>query len=149
MKLVTSLAVILAVFLSACNKPATQVENEEVATNEITGSWKMIAVQDIASGTITSKPSTIQKDVVITLVATGANTGTFTGFTPSNTIDENPYTVGNGQALAIPTLSMTKIKETSWGNEFVKNITAAMEYHLEPAILHIKTPSKMLVFIKN
>jgi hypothetical protein len=51
--------------------------------------------------------------------------------------------------MSIPDLGMTKVAETSWGNEFVKNIRDAREYSFEVGgKLNIKTAEKTLTFQK-
>jgi len=57
--------------------------------------------------------------------------------------------MGANQALSIPVLAMTKVMETSWGNEFVSNICNSQTYGFDiHKMLHIKTTTKTLVFQK-
>jgi hypothetical protein len=113
------------------------------------GKWRMIIVKENSSGLTTTKPSSIQGDVDITFTSTGPTNGIFTGNTPTNSILQNDYSIGPNQSLAIPNLDMTKVMETSWGNEFVNNIRDSQEYSFESGgRLNIKTINKTLTFKK-
>lgn len=98
---------------------------KKTVSDNIVGTWKMITVKDNATNSSTTMPPSIEKDVIITFVPNSASGGTFTGKTPTNIIDENPYSFGANQAILIPVLSMTKVGETSWGMQFVDNIRDA------------------------
>ena len=111
------------------------------------GKWRMIIVKENVSGFTILKPSTIQGDVDITF--TSSTNGTFAGNTPTNEIWQNNYSIGANQAITIPNLSMTKVGETSWGNEFVDNIRSSQEYSFQiGGQLNIKATSKTLTFRK-
>jgi len=113
------------------------------------GKWRMIIVKENSSGLTTIKPSSIQGDVDITFTSTSPTNGIFTGKTPTNSISQNDYSTGANQSLAIPNLSMTKVMETTWGNEFVQNIRNSQEYRFEAGDrLTIKTINKTLTFKK-
>ena len=113
------------------------------------GKWRMIIVKESVSGLTTIKPSTVQGDVDITFTSTSSTNGTFIGNTPTNDIWQNEYSIGANQSMTIPCLSMTKVMETNWGNEFVDNIRNSQEYSFEiDGILNIKTPEKTLTFRK-
>ena len=113
------------------------------------GKWRMIIVKENVSGLTTTKPSTVQGDVDITFTSTSSTNGTFIGNTPTNDIWQNEYSIGANLSMTIPCLSMTKVMETSWGNEFVDNIRNSHEYSFEiGGILKIKTPDKTLTFRK-
>lgn len=113
------------------------------------GKWRMIIVKENVSGLTTTKPSTVQGDVDITFTSTSSTNGTFIGNTPTNDIWQNEYSIGANLSMTIPCLSMTKVMETSWGNEFVDNIRNSQEYSFEiGSILKIKTPDKTLTFRK-
>jgi hypothetical protein len=114
------------------------------------GKWRMIMVKDNNSGSMITKPTTILGDVDIIFSSTSSTTGTFVGNTPTNEIQLNDYSVGQNQSLTIPNLSMTKVGETSWGNEFVNNIRSAQNYYFEDCDrLNIKTNNKTLAFQKQ
>jgi|SRR5215211_7721599 len=119
-------------------------------TASLGGTWKMILVTDNTSTTSITKPSSIQNDVIITFLPSSASTGTFTGKTPTNDIDQNPYSLGPHQAISIPVLSMTKVAETSWGAEFVDNIRDAQQYSFATeGKINIRTRNKTLTFQKQ
>jgi len=110
----------------------------------------MIIVKENISGSSTTKPSSILGDVDITFTSINPTNGTFIGNTPSNDIEPNDYSVGPNQSLTIPNLSMTKVGETPWGNEFVDNIRSSQQYTFENCIrLNIKTTNKTLTFQKQ
>ena len=137
------LLVLIGLTLFSCKK-----NNSNTVFGSIEGSWQMIVVTDITTNTTLTKPSSIQKDVVITFVPNSSTTGTFTGETPSNDIWQNNYTLG-GETISIPVLSMTKVAETTWGKQFVDNITSAQHYSFESGgKLNIKTTNKILTFKK-
>ena len=113
------------------------------------GKWRMVIVKENVSGLTAIKPSTVQGDVDIIFTSTSSTNGTFTGNTPTNDIWQNQYSIGANQSMTIPCLAMTKVMETSWGNEFVDNIRNSQEYSFEiGGILKIKTPAKTLSFRK-
>ena len=113
------------------------------------GKWRMILVKDNASGLVTTKPVSIQGEVEITFTATSSTNGTFRGSTPTNEISQNDYTVGINQSISIPNLSMTKVIETTWGNQFVENIRSSQQFSFETGNkLTIKTTNKLLTFQK-
>ena len=115
----------------------------------LNGKWKMIIVKDNLFGTTVTKPSYVQKDVEITFTVVNASGGTFIGKTPTNEIWQNNFYIGANHTLSIPVLSMTKVMETSWGNEFVSNICSSQTYSFDVhKMLHIKTTKKTLVFQK-
>jgi hypothetical protein len=147
------LSVLLAVVFFSCRKPAA----DHVPTS-LAGTWKMVLVRDHASTAMQTKPSSIQGDVIITFVPGSDTTGTFFGNTPSNAFaglnlssNETGYTIGPNQSLSIPVLLMlSKVAETSWGEQFVKNITGAQHYSFEAgAKLNIRTTKKVLTFQKQ
>ena len=138
------LLVLIGLTLFSCKK-----NNSNTVFGSIEGSWQMIVVTDITTNTTLTKPSSIQKDVVITFVPNSSTTGIFTGETPSNDIWQNNYTLGGGETISIPVLSMTKVAETTWGKQFVDNITSAQHYSFESGgKLNIKTTNKILTFKK-
>jgi hypothetical protein len=110
----------------------------------------MILVRANATNTAVTKPTSLSKDVLITFRPSSLSTGTFTGTTPTNNIEQNTYTLGGNQRISIPVLSMTKVAETSWGAEFVTNIREAQQYSFQTSgNLDIKTNSKTLTFQKQ
>ncbi len=138
------LAIIVATLFS-CNK------SDSVAPTPATldGKWRMIIVKENASGLTTTKPSSTQGDVEIIFTSTTLTNGTFIGNTPTNDIWQNDYSVTDNQAMTIACLSMTKVMETPWGNEFVNNIRNTQEYGFEVGgRLNIKTTNKTLTFQK-
>ena len=107
-------------------------------------------VKDNFSGILTTKPTSIQGDVDIIFTSLSLTNGIFIGNTPTNEIESNDYAVGPNHSLTIPNLSMTKVGETSWGNEFVANIRSSYEYNFENCDkLNIKTINKVLIFQKR
>ena len=113
------------------------------------GKWRMILVVENSSGQTTTKPANIQGDVDIIFSSTSATNGRFIGNTPTNDIWQNTYTVGASQSISIPCLSMTKVMETTWGDEFVDNILSSYEYSFSTVgRLNIKTINRKLTFKK-
>lgn len=109
----------------------------------------MIKVEDVASGSTTTKPASIQNDVQIVFTFTSPTSGTFIGNTPTNDIWKSEVSIGPNQTIHIPFLSMTKVGETPWGILFVNNICSSMEYSFEyGGLLNIKTTNKVLTFRK-
>jgi len=143
MKIALSI-VILSVTLLACQKQAT---NNLSTDSTISGNWKMILVEDNQSGSATTKPTSIQGDVVITFSSFTSTPGKFYGYTPANEISPSDYTVSANHLLTVLNLAMTKVGETSWGAEFVDNIRDAKSYSFEKnGNLDIKTAARTLVF---
>jgi hypothetical protein len=145
MKKILSLVVLFGLIQVGCKKTN---KSDSVPTS-LNGKWRMIIVKENATGLTSTKPSSIQGDVEITFTSMSTTNGTFFGNTPTNGIGENDYFIGLNKSMSIPDLGMTKVAETSWGNEFVKNIRDAREYSFEVGgKLNIKTAEKTLTFQK-
>jgi hypothetical protein len=144
MKKILSLVVLFGLIQVGCKKTN---KSDSVPTS-LNGKWRMIIVKENATGLTSTKPSSIHGDVEITFTSTSTTNGTFIGNTPTNEIAQNDYSIGPNQSLSIPNLGMTKVGETSWGNEFVENIRDAEEYSFEVGKLNIKTSEKTLIFQK-
>ena len=141
-----------AVVLVSCEKSVADDADVSQAAADISlsGTWKMILVKDNSTNASVTKPSNIEKDVLISFTPSNSLTGTFTGKTPTNSIDQNPYSISANLLISIPVLSMTKVAETAWGAEFVDNIRSAKYYGFEAGEkLCIWTTNKKLVFQKQ
>lgn len=112
------------------------------------GKWRMIMVKDNISGSISTKPDSVERDVDITFTSLSATTGTFSGNTINNSIWlNNTYSTDSNKSLTIKDLYMTKAGEAKWGNEFVNNIRNSQEYSFEKCDkLNIRTTNKTLIF---
>jgi hypothetical protein len=145
MKIYLSLLLLVAMAFVSCSKDC----NEGVPTS-LEGSWKMLAVKDRSTGTITNKPTSLSGDVVLSFEGVGSAGGTLRGTTPSNSFGPDPFSLGAGATLSIPHLSMTKVAETVWGAYFVDHIREAEKYSFEEGDgLSITTTNKILFFRKN
>jgi len=146
MKRFVLLSSIICFALLSCQKQ-NSINTIQASLN---GTWKMIIVKDNLSGAAITKPTSIQGEVDITFTTINPTSGVFTGNTPNNTIMENNFSTGTNQTIMIPVLSMTKVMETSWGNEFVANIRNSQEYSFDADDrLTIKTAAKSLLFEKH
>jgi hypothetical protein len=115
----------------------------------LNGKWRMVLVKDNITGSSSTKPTSIQGEVDISFASSSSTTGTFSGNTPSNYFDSNSYSVGPNQLLTISGLTITKAAETTWGSQFVNNISNSQEYHFKNCDkLYIKTTNKTLTFQK-
>jgi hypothetical protein len=145
MKQILFFAAIIGLIQVSCKK----ADSHDPVPSSLDGAWRMIIVKENVSGSTTTKPSSIQGDVDITFISASSTSGTFTGKTPSNNIEQNDYSTGPNRSLTIQSLSMTNVAETSWGEEFVDNIIDATEYSFgSNGILNIKTTNKTLTFQK-
>ncbi len=145
MKQVLFLAV-SCLLVCACNK---DTKSDGIA-HSLNGQWRLTLVKDNNAGTTLTKPVSLQKDVDITIIMKTATDGTFTGVTPTNQIAENNFYTDIKQAISIPVLSMTKVSETPWGDEFVSNIRDAKTYFFDASgLLNIVTTNKTLGFVKQ
>lgn len=134
---------VLSVAIFSCSKQEANRSN----CQKLDGSWKMISVKDNHSAVVSTKPSSVLKDVLITFSPASATSGTFTGYTPTNDLSQSQYLTGSSQELTVLNLAMTKVAETSWGKEFVDNIRDAQRYSFENnGNLDIKTAAKVLIF---
>ena len=116
-----------------------------VATS-LQGNWRMILVKDNSTRLSFAKPASIQGDVDITF---NTANNSFSGKTPTNDIWQSDFLAHPNLSLTIPFLSMTKVMETSWGNEFVGNICSSQSYTFESGgRLNIKTINRTLTFKK-
>jgi len=144
MKTVIILISLMALITGSCKKI-----NSECNTALLDGKWRMIAVKEITSGLLTTKPSSISGDVDITFTSLNAVNGILTGKTPTNEIGQNSYSTGPNRTITIPALAMTKVMETSWGEEFVDNIRNSQQYSFDNSgRLNINTTNKTLIFQK-
>ena len=144
MKQLPFLVVLLGLLHYSCNR--TNI----VVPETLAGNWRMTLIRVNATGSITTKPPTITGEVEITFTPESTTTGSFIGRTPTNDILKNDYSTGANQSISIPVLSMTKVAETSWGNEFVDNIRSSQEYSFENCYtLKIITANKTLTFKKR
>ena len=144
MKRILPIALVSLIMFS-CSK---EYSVESVPTS-LNGTWRMITVKDDASGLTIYKPSDLHGDVIITFIAKSNTTGVFYGHTLTNVISEGNYTTGANRLLSIPSLFMTKLAETSWGQEFVNNICTSIEYSFESnGNLVIRTANRILIFEK-
>jgi hypothetical protein len=142
MKQISSLAFICFLLFS-CNKPG----DVPISLN---GVWRMIKVKENNSGVISTKPSSLQREVEISITMKTFSAGIFTGVTPTNQITENNFFVDTKQSISIPVLGMTKVSETPWGDEFVSNIREAKQYYFDAdGVLNIITRFKTLSFQKQ
>ena len=145
MKQLFILCAIISMLTVSCKKPGSC----DTGKTSLDGKWRMISVKENVSGVTIGKPASIQGEVDITFTITTTGGGIFFGSTPTNEIGQNDFAVSGNRAISIPALSMTKVMETSWGNEFVENITSAETYSFEnTGNLYIKTVSKTLIFRK-
>lgn len=128
---------------------ACQPESAAPAGNLFNGTWRMLFVKDNSTGAVTTKPSSITADVDITFVSANETTGSFTGQTPSNIIDKGNYVTGSNRTITIPSMSMTKVAENSWGTFFVDNILSSESYGFDSqTMLTIRTKNMRLTFQK-
>lgn len=145
MKYVLFLVAAIGSTLFSCEK----ADSCDPVAASLDGKWRMIIVKENSSGLTITKPGSIQGDVDITFTSISPTNGVFTGNTPTNSIRQNDYSIGANQSLSIPSLNMTKMMETSWGDEFVQHIRGSQEYSFEPdGRLNIKTINKTLTFKK-
>ena len=147
MKQLFFLVILFALVQISCTKTDC---NDSINEGSLAGKWRMFRVKDNATGFTTTKPSSITGEVEITITPASSTNGSFIGKTPSNDIWKNDYSIGVNQSISIPVLSMTKVAETSWGNEFVSNIRSSQEYSFENGytILKIRATNKTLTFKK-
>jgi hypothetical protein len=145
MKHLLLFVLIAAATCISCNRDATGP-----TSNSLDGLWRMIAVKDKSTGTITTKPATIQGEVELFFQSTNASNGMFAGKTPSNDIFPSSYSLGAGQQISIPVLDMTKVNETAWGNEFVSHIRSAQTFAFDAGgLLYINADTRLLTFKKQ
>ena len=112
----------------------------------ITGTWKMVAVTDLATASATTGPTSLHSQVIISFASTSPTTGKLWGHTPTNRIDPSDYSLGFDQGITIPALQITKVAETPWGAAFADHITSAKRYSLVTGYLEITTSEKTLRF---
>ena len=142
MKSAITLLSMLGLLFTSCTKQMCDTESDKLE-----GTWKMIAVKDVSTNSVTTKPVSIQKDVIITFVSNGVTNGTFSGQTPTNDFGPNEYTLGwSENSLSMPVMTMTKVSENSWGILFVDHIREAQAYVFNQGNLYIQTKFKVLTF---
>ncbi|MEP7141939.1 MAG: hypothetical protein ABI707_03660 [Ferruginibacter sp.] len=146
MKQLFFLIVIFCLTQFSCKKE----DSADSTPTSLNGKWRMITVKEIASGATITKPLSIPGDVDVTIISTSPGNGTFMGNTPTNEILQNNYSTGENRTITIPNLNMTKVMETTWGNEFADNIRSSQNYSFETGgRLNIKTTNKILTFQKQ
>ena len=143
-------AALMSLALFSCSRNGDHLL---VANNlSLEGNWRMVTVRDNSSGFMHTKPGAITGDVDITFVPVAPGKGFINGKTPTNELfkDCNQYTLGEGDKIAIPCISVTKVAETSWGLDFLQNITKSDSYSIEPdGKLRIHAEKKTLYFERN
>lgn len=146
MKRPTILIAFLAVTVFSCSRSMDKVTTP---TGSLEGTWRMVAVKDNATSLQYDKPGAITGEVEITCVAVNAGKGFFNGKTPTNTLWAD-YTLEPIDKIVIPAVAATKVSETSWGLDFLYNITTADTYSFEEGgRLRIHTEKKTLIFKRN
>ncbi len=129
----------------ACSSCKKEQDQSPAALN---GQWKMVKVTDAANGATTTKPSSVNGDVVLNIGLQTDTSGTITGNTPTNVLSGG-FTRGSGNSIHIPGVAASKAAETPWGALFMDNITAAQSYRIECRELRITTTGKTLFFQKQ
>jgi hypothetical protein len=136
-------AVYLILFISATLFSCTR---SNAVNRTLDGKWRMILVEDHATGTTESKPSAVQGDVDIVFADTSTTGGTINGFTPTNSLFAD-YSTGAHNTLSIPSVFATQVIETTWGTSFLDNITSSVNYTFTAeGDLRIHTGTIALVF---
>jgi|SRR6185503_6179706 hypothetical protein len=102
------IALISFAIFSACKK------NNDAASGEISGSWKLVEVYDKNTSTISHKPAGSDLDVVITFL----NSNSFAGHTLRNTFSDGTYSQSANE-ITFGSFSMTKVGEDEWGGNFL------------------------------
>jgi len=124
--------ILFTVFISLLALPACKKNSDP---GELNGSWRLIAVYDKNSGTVSLHPPGSNMDVVITFF--GGNK--FAGHTLRNTLIDGTYKQ-NGNEMAFGSFSMTKITEDEWGGNFLTVLNACSLQSTVPC-----APSKITI----
>jgi hypothetical protein len=144
MKLLVLFLSVFSLTFSSCEKN----DKVEAIAPALVGNWRMIGVKDNATSSTLSKPASINGEVEITFTFSSYIGGTIDGNTPTNTLTAN-FTIRRNRSIQIPAVSATKVMETSWGKEFLDNITFSQDYIFETdGKLDIHTADKTLIFQK-
>ena len=133
---------IFSLTLFSCKK-----NNEvEAIAPDLVGKWRMIIVRDNTTGSTSTKPASINGEVEIAFAFTAYTAGKINGNTPTNTLTAD-FTIGRNRSIQIPSVAASKLSETSWGREFLDNITSSQDYSFEAdGKLNIHTADKTLIF---
>lgn len=138
---------LLALVLFSCTDKDSAALRTTNGTLE--GNWRMSAVKDNNTGFVHGKPGAITGDVDVTFVTVSTANGFINGKTPTNTLNAD-YTLGDVDNIYIPAVAATKVAETSWGLDFLYNITKADTYSFEEdGKLRIHTEKVTLYFVRN
>lgn len=136
------LLILTGLALTSCKK--------DNSGNSLTGNWRMISVKDNATDTVSTKPTNVNGDVDITFISSTSKKGIMSGVTPTNTL-RGDYVIKNNREISIPSLSCSLVIETSWGLEFLNNITSSKDYFFDAdGKLNINTGTdKTLTFARK
>lgn len=135
------LAIIIGLILFSCEPCA----KPGPILGTLDGKWRMIIVKDNLSRLIITKPASIVRDVNIEFTSTSPTNESFSGNTPSNMFWANFSTTN--QDMTVTFFSMSKVGETTWGDEFIDNIHSTQSYSFEKdGNLSIQTTKKILTF---
>lgn len=146
MKLPAILVAFMSLVLFSCSR---DMDGLRPNNTSLEGNWRMVVVKDNSTGFLSAKPGAITGDVDLSFVTVNSIKGFFNGKTPTNTLYAD-YTLGEIDGISIPCVSATKVAETSWGLDFLHNITSADNYSFEEdGKLRIHTAKKTLFFEKN
>jgi hypothetical protein len=145
MRKILFLAALTSLIQISCKKDASTGSTP----TSLDGRWRMVIVKDNASGLITTKPGSVERDIDITFAYTTPNEGVFNGSTPANLISQSLYSTGSNQSIHIDLFMATKVNEPEWGNLFIDNFGEAQSYSFATdGLLNIKTINKILTLKK-
>lgn len=120
------------------------------------GSWKMVAVENIAAQTVITKEQTDAEnycgsrancDVVIEFGAS-ASGNTLRGHTITNKFS-GTFTPGSDNALQLDFGFITKLGDSEWSEYLISNFTARYNRSVGMLSLYSDDNARRLVFIKN
>jgi hypothetical protein len=82
----------------------------------LTGTWKLIAYQQVETGSLETEPSGLEQSIEIHLSDNGL-TGTISGHTITNQVS-GKYALQAGSQMNVEEFGGTKVAEPEWGNRF-------------------------------
>lgn len=123
----------------------------------LAGQWKMIAVRDISTNEVFTKPTSVSEDIEITISFTSSSKGNISGSLTTAASVKGGFSIDPNKLIAIPAIYFTYptgdifYGSISWDQQFSDNVTLANSYFFDSSgHLNIGCSNrKVLTFVKK
>lgn len=122
-----SLLLIISVLLTRCAPPDP--------AHTLTGSWHLIAIQNLDLGESTLEPDHIARPIVIEFYDKGRK-GDYFGETVTNEV-WGEYRLSEGKVMEFLDIDGTWKGEPDWGKRFREALESVSEYHVSGSLMEL------------